>query len=75
MLSAVRSHSKDYVSNRRAVTEMEKNDALRRANQEQTENSFVVVMRPTCVYKRFYLVHISSNSISSIRKFHPFQST
>ncbi|XP_021742086.1 B3 domain-containing protein REM16-like isoform X2 [Chenopodium quinoa] len=45
----------EYVSNRRAVTEMEKADALLRANQEQTEKSFTVVMRPSSVYRRFYL--------------------
>ncbi|XP_021718617.1 uncharacterized protein LOC110686333 isoform X1 [Chenopodium quinoa] len=45
----------EYVSNRRAVTEMEKEDALRRATQERTEKSFTVVMRPSSVYRRFYL--------------------
>ncbi|XP_021718676.1 uncharacterized protein LOC110686379 isoform X1 [Chenopodium quinoa] len=51
----VKGFSKEYISNRRPVTEEEKNDALRRANQKQTENSFTAIMRPTCVYKRFFL--------------------
>ncbi|KAK9691691.1 hypothetical protein RND81_09G212400 [Saponaria officinalis] len=47
--------SKEYISNRRPVTEEEKASALRRATEALTEGSFIVVMRPTGVYKRFYL--------------------
>ncbi|KMT13394.1 hypothetical protein BVRB_4g084290 isoform A [Beta vulgaris subsp. vulgaris] len=47
--------SREYISNRRAVTEMEKEDALQRANTKLTPNSFIAVMRPTGVYKRFFL--------------------
>ncbi|KAH9615782.1 hypothetical protein KSS87_015158 [Heliosperma pusillum] len=47
--------SKEYVSHRRPVTSEEKEDALRRANEALTEGGFIVVMRPTGVYKRFYL--------------------
>ncbi|XP_010675170.2 B3 domain-containing protein REM16 isoform X2 [Beta vulgaris subsp. vulgaris] len=48
-------YTEEYMSNRREVTQMEKQNALQRAKQQQTENSFIVVMRPTCVYRRFYL--------------------
>ncbi|XP_021718641.1 uncharacterized protein LOC110686353 [Chenopodium quinoa] len=46
---------KEYMSNRRPVTEVEKEDALLRANPKQSEDSFIAVMQPTSVYKRFFL--------------------
>ncbi|XP_074311478.1 B3 domain-containing protein REM16-like [Silene latifolia] len=47
--------SKEYVSHRRPVTSEEMEDALRRANEALPEGGFIVMMRPTGVYKRFYL--------------------
>ncbi|GAB4855322.1 hypothetical protein Ancab_023941 [Ancistrocladus abbreviatus] len=44
-----------YMSNRRAVTELEKQKAMELAVNESADDSFVVVMRPTSVYKRFYM--------------------
>lgn len=46
-----------YESNRRHVTEEEKARALQLANAARTEGSCVVVMRPSHVYKAFYLVN------------------
>ncbi|XP_021742735.1 uncharacterized protein LOC110708817 [Chenopodium quinoa] len=46
---------KEYMSNRRLVTEVEKEDALLRANLKQTEDSFIAVMQPTSVYRKFFL--------------------
>ncbi|KAL2924694.1 B3 domain-containing protein REM16 [Bienertia sinuspersici] len=54
-VSAGNGYPKDDLPNRREVIEMQTNDAFRRANQERTEKSFIVVMRPTCVYRRFYM--------------------
>lgn len=57
---------KEYKSTRRAVTEKEKEDALLSALQEQTDASFTVVLPPSTVYRRFFLVItiiISSNRI------------
>lgn len=61
-------YTEEYMSNRREVTQMEKQNALQRAKQQQTENSFIVVMRPTCVYRRFYLVIFPINSIDLYTK-------
>ncbi|XP_021736624.1 B3 domain-containing protein REM16-like [Chenopodium quinoa] len=46
-----------YNSNRRPVTEAEKEKALKKARDtsKQYLNSFSVVMRPSCVYKRFFM--------------------
>ncbi|KAL6995592.1 hypothetical protein U1Q18_005727 [Sarracenia purpurea var. burkii] len=44
-----------YVSNRRPVTEEEKEKALQMAHAASTEDSFIVVMRPSHVYKGFYM--------------------
>ncbi|KAE9588435.1 putative transcription factor B3-Domain family [Lupinus albus] len=44
-----------YTSNRRPVTEHEINSALLLAQAASTNNSLLIVMRPTHVYKRFYL--------------------
>lgn len=46
-----------YVSDRRTITEAEKEKALQLAHVALTSESFIVVMRPTHVYKRFYLVN------------------
>ncbi|XP_056696495.1 B3 domain-containing protein REM16 isoform X2 [Spinacia oleracea] len=50
-------HQMCYRSNRREITEEEKANALTKAKMAsvQFKDSFIVVMRPTCVYKRFYL--------------------
>ncbi|XP_057542858.1 B3 domain-containing protein REM16-like [Amaranthus tricolor] len=48
-------HNVTYVSRRRPVTEEEKNRAFQMAKEEVTEGSFLVVMRPTHVYKSFFL--------------------
>ncbi|KAL2939458.1 B3 domain-containing protein REM16 [Bienertia sinuspersici] len=44
-----------YVSKRRPVTEEEKQKALQMARKELTEGSFLVVLRPSHVYKKFFL--------------------
>lgn len=44
-----------YVSNRRPVTEEEESSAFKLARAAASSDSFLVVMRPTHVYKRFYL--------------------
>lgn len=51
--------SPPFTSNRRPVTQDEKNNALLMAQAVSTTDSFTVVMRPTHVYKRFYMVSIS----------------
>lgn len=45
---------------------MEKEDALQRANTKLTPNSFIAVMRPTGVYKRFFLVMMLRKSITKV---------
>ncbi|XP_071923713.1 B3 domain-containing protein REM16-like isoform X1 [Coffea arabica] len=42
-------------SHRRQVTEEDKDEALKMACASASENSFIVVMRPTHVYRGFYL--------------------
>ncbi|GAB2277662.1 hypothetical protein Dimus_012367 [Dionaea muscipula] len=42
-----------YTSNRRAITQKEKAEAVKRAEQELTDGSFLVVLPPSAVYKRF----------------------
>ncbi|KAK7321719.1 hypothetical protein VNO77_32607 [Canavalia gladiata] len=44
-----------YSSNRRHVTESEINNALQLAQASCTNDSLLIVMRPTHVYKRFYV--------------------
>lgn len=46
-----------YKSNRREITELEKTNALNKAREAsaQSINPFFVVMRPSCVYRRFYM--------------------
>ncbi|KAK9271206.1 hypothetical protein L1049_026796 [Liquidambar formosana] len=44
-----------YRSNRRPITEEEKEMALQMAQAALTSESFIVVMRPTHVYRRFYM--------------------
>ncbi|KAI8549798.1 hypothetical protein RHMOL_Rhmol06G0053300 [Rhododendron molle] len=44
-----------YVSNRKPVTEAEEVNALKMARAVSTPNSFMVVMRPTHVYRKFYM--------------------
>ncbi|XP_011017261.1 PREDICTED: B3 domain-containing protein REM16-like [Populus euphratica] len=45
-----------YVSSRRMVTEEDKLNALRLAQAAQSNEGFVVVMKPTHVYRKFYMV-------------------
>ncbi|KAK9271015.1 hypothetical protein L1049_026603 [Liquidambar formosana] len=51
----VGAHQLQYISNRRPVTEEEKEIALQMAQAASTSESFIVVMRPTHVYKRYYM--------------------
>ncbi|KAI8549793.1 hypothetical protein RHMOL_Rhmol06G0053000 [Rhododendron molle] len=44
-----------YVSNRRPVTEEEKENALKMAVAASTPDSFIVVMRATHVYRKFFM--------------------
>ncbi|KAI6688212.1 hypothetical protein NL676_025040 [Syzygium grande] len=44
-----------YLSNRRPITEEEESSAFRLARAAASSDSFLIVMRPTHVYKRFYL--------------------
>ncbi|CAL5383650.1 unnamed protein product [Camellia sinensis] len=44
-----------YVSSRRSITEEEKDKALQMAHASSTKDSFIVVMRPSHVYKGFYM--------------------
>ena len=46
-----------YVSNRRLVTEDEIKNALLLAQAALTDKSFLIVMRPTHLYKRFFVVN------------------
>lgn len=48
--------SPHYASNRRPVTDDEKKNAMLLAQAALTADSFTVVMRPTHVYRRFYMV-------------------
>ncbi|XP_057949840.1 B3 domain-containing protein REM16-like [Malania oleifera] len=45
-----------YISSRRSVTEDEKEKALQAALSASSKEAFAVVMRPTMVYKRFFMV-------------------
>ncbi|KAJ4701835.1 B3 domain-containing protein [Melia azedarach] len=47
--------SPHYASNRRPVTDDEKKNAMLLAQAALTADSFTVVMRPTHVYRRFYM--------------------
>ncbi|XP_021722036.1 B3 domain-containing protein REM16-like [Chenopodium quinoa] len=51
-----KSYGLTYISNRRPVTDAEKEKALEKARDtsKQYLNSFIVVMRPSCVYRRFF---------------------
>lgn len=68
-LSASRNKTSEtlYISNRRPVTEDEKNKALQLAQAVCTIDDFYIVMRPSHVYKRFYAVN------SSFLVFHPIE--
>ena len=59
-------HNVTYVSRRRPVTEEEKNRAFQMAKEEVTEGSFLVVMRPTHVYKSFFLVSNIFNHLNML---------
>ena len=48
----------NYASNRRLVTEDEIKNALLLAQAASTDESFLIVMRPTHVYKRFFVVNV-----------------
>lgn len=56
-----------YVSSRRMVTEQDKLNALRLAQTAQTNEGFVVVMKPTHVYRKFYMVIPSAWSTRHFR--------
>lgn len=43
----------------RKVTEKEKRNAIQLAARAVTENGFLIVMKPTHVYGRFFVVNIS----------------
>ncbi|XP_057974032.1 B3 domain-containing protein REM16-like [Malania oleifera] len=45
-----------YISNRRPVTEEEKDKTLQKALATSNKEGFLVIMRPTHVYKRFFVV-------------------
>ncbi|GAV79745.1 B3 domain-containing protein [Cephalotus follicularis] len=45
-----------YASNRRPVTEGERLNAIRLAQAATTDDGFLTVMKPTYVYKKFYMV-------------------
>ncbi|XP_021896518.1 B3 domain-containing protein REM16-like isoform X1 [Carica papaya] len=47
--------SPEFLSKRRPVTEDEKRNALHLAEAATTDEGFFVVMRPTCVYKKFFM--------------------
>lgn len=53
----------NYASNRRLVTEDEIKNALLLAQAASTDESFLIVMRPTHVYKRFF-VYIPSERLT-----------
>ncbi|XP_034895142.1 B3 domain-containing protein REM16 isoform X1 [Populus alba] len=53
-----------YGSSRRMVTEQDKLNALRLAQTVQTNEGFVVVMKPTHVYRKFYMVQVSFSVIA-----------
>ena len=58
-VSAIRTGSYElYISNRRPVTEDEIENAFALAQAARTDDSLVVVMRPSHVYKRFLVVNI-----------------
>jgi len=58
-VSAVKSGSYElFISNRRPVTEDEIKNAFALAQAERTEDGLVIVMRPSHVYKRFFVVLI-----------------
>lgn len=58
-VSAVRSAAQEaFISNRRPVTDDEIKNALALAQAGRTDDSLVVVMRPSHVYKRFFVVNI-----------------
>ncbi|XP_058220950.1 B3 domain-containing protein REM16-like isoform X1 [Rhododendron vialii] len=52
---SVAGYSLQYVSNRRPVTEEEKENALKMAFAASTPDSFIVVMRATHVYRKFFM--------------------
>ncbi|XP_023538425.1 B3 domain-containing protein REM16-like [Cucurbita pepo subsp. pepo] len=49
------SYAEQYLSNRRAITEEDKNNALKLAEAASSNAGFKVIMRPSHVYRRFYL--------------------
>ncbi|KAG5543344.1 hypothetical protein RHGRI_016167 [Rhododendron griersonianum] len=51
----VGSYLLQYVSNRKPITEAEEENALKMARAASTPNSFMVVMRPTHVYRKFFM--------------------
>ena len=59
------------VSSGRMVTEEDKLNALQLAQTAQTNEGFVVVMKPTHVYRKFYMVQISF-SVTACSKFSLF---
>lgn len=49
----------ELTSKRRAVTVQEKERALQMAQAVSSEDSFMVIMQPSHVYKVFYMVFVS----------------
>lgn len=48
-------HNVPYISSRRLITEEQKQNALQLAQAALTREGFMVVMKPTHVYRRFYM--------------------
>lgn len=57
-IKKIGSYVEQYVSHRRAITEGEKNNALKLAEAASSDTGFKVVMRPSHVYRRFFLVNL-----------------
>lgn len=55
-----------YISNRRPITEEEKRQTVALASAELDSEGFMIVMRPTNVYRRFYLVNYKPFSYSPL---------
>lgn len=52
------SYRQQYQSNRRPITQDEIKNALHLAQEASSDETFLVVMRPTHVYKRFFVVNV-----------------
>lgn len=52
------SYREQYQSNRRPITQDEIKNALHLAQEASSNETFLVVMRPTHVYRRFFVVNV-----------------